>query len=143
MGEPVRRDLVASVDHAPDQVRVPLGDPAEEEEGGPRLAPPQEVEDALAGIKYFREELEARSIQLRAARSASTLSRARYDGGITDYLEVLDSDRSLFDAQLAQSAVERLELVSIVNLYKALGGGWPGPQVDESTVAEATPAAAK
>jgi multidrug efflux system outer membrane protein len=94
----------------------------------------QEVEDALAGIKYYREELLARSLQLRAARSASTLSRARYDGGITDYLEVLDSDRSLFDAQLAQSAVERLELVSIVRLYRALGGGW-----DES--AEADPAA--
>ncbi|MCP4000733.1 MAG: efflux transporter outer membrane subunit [Gammaproteobacteria bacterium] len=84
----------------------------------------QEVEDSLAGIKYYREELNARSFQLRAAKSASILSRARYDGGITDYLEVLDSDRSLFDAQLAQSAVERQELVSIVSLYKALGGGW-------------------
>lgn len=103
----------------------------------------QEVEDALAGIKYYREELLARSNQLRAAKSASTLSRARYDGGITDYLEVLDSDRSLFDAQLSQSAVARLELVSIVQLYRALGGGWPGPQIDESTVAEAAPAAGK
>ena len=103
----------------------------------------QEVEDALAGIKYYREELEARSLQLRAASSASALSRARYDGGITDYLEVLDSERSLFDAQLAQSAVERLQLVSVVRLYKALGGGWPGPQIDESTVAEAAPAAGK
>jgi multidrug efflux system outer membrane protein len=103
----------------------------------------QEVEDALAGIKYYREELLARSLQLRAASSASKLSRARYDGGITDYLEVLDSDRSLFDAQLAQSAVERLELVSIVRLYKALGGGWTGSQIAESTVAEAQPATAK
>jgi multidrug efflux system outer membrane protein len=97
----------------------------------------QEVEDALAGIKYYRQELQARSFQLRAARSASTLSRARYDGGITDYLEVLDSDRSLFDAQLAQSAVERLQLVSVVRLYKALGGGWPGPQSDEAIISEA------
>lgn len=87
----------------------------------------QEVEDALAGIRYYREELLARSMQLRAATSATKLSRARYDGGITDYLEVLDSERSLFDAQLAQSAVERLELVSIVRLYRALGGGWVGP----------------
>jgi multidrug efflux system outer membrane protein len=99
----------------------------------------QEVEDALAGIKYYREELTARSMQLRAARSASKLSRARYDGGITDYLEVLDSDRSLFDAQLSQSVVERLQLVSVVRLYKALGGGWSGPQ---STAAEEATASA-
>ena len=101
----------------------------------------REVEDALAGIRYYREELLARSMQLRAARSASTLSRARYDGGITDYLEVLDSDRSLFDAQLAQSAVERLELVSIVRLYKALGGGWDESEAEQDPT-EASPAAA-
>ncbi|MGI9290130.1 MAG: efflux transporter outer membrane subunit [Gammaproteobacteria bacterium] len=103
----------------------------------------QEVEDALAGIKYYRDELMARSNQLRAARSASALSRARYDGGITDYLEVLDSDRSLFDAQLQQSAVERLQLVSIVRLYKALGGGWPGSQIEDPTVAGITPVSAE
>jgi multidrug efflux system outer membrane protein len=102
----------------------------------------REVEDALVGIRYYREELLARSMQLRAARSASTLSRARYDGGITDYLEVLDSDRSLFDAQLAQSAVERLELVSIVRLYKALGGGWDESEVEQYPTEEASPAAA-
>jgi multidrug efflux system outer membrane protein len=101
----------------------------------------REVEDALVGIRYYREELLARSMQLRAARSASMLSRARYDGGITDYLEVLDSDRSLFDAQLAQSAVERLELVSIVRLYKALGGGWDESEAEQDPT-EASPAAA-
>jgi len=84
----------------------------------------QEVEDALAGVRYYRDEFTARAIQVRAATSASELSRARYDGGITDYLEVLDSDRSLFDAQLSASQSNRLELVSVVRLYKALGGGW-------------------
>ncbi len=94
----------------------------------------QEVEDALAGVRFFREEFTARAIQVRAARSASELSRARYDGGITDYLEVLDSDRSLFDAQLAASGTNRRELVSIVRLYKALGGGWVLPPRPEETV---------
>ena len=69
-------------------------------------------------------------MQVRAARSASELSRARYDGGVTDYLEVLDSERSLFNAQLAESQVRRLELVSLVQLYRALGGGWIPSDMD-------------
>jgi multidrug efflux system outer membrane protein len=88
----------------------------------------REVEDSLVGIRYYRDEYIARVMQVKAATSASELSRARYDGGITDYLEVLDSDRSLFDAQLQASDVSRLELVSVVSLYKALGGGWLQPQ---------------
>jgi len=84
----------------------------------------REVEDSLAGVEGYREELMARERQIAAAASAAELSRARYDGGVTDYLEVLDSERSLFDAQLGVSAVRRLQLVAVVNLYKALGGGW-------------------
>ena len=63
-------------------------------------------------------------MQVTAARSAARLSRARYDGGVTSYLEVLDSERSLFTAEIAASQVRRAQLVSIVDLYKALGGGW-------------------
>lgn len=96
------------------------------------LAALREVEDALAGVQGYRAELEARTQQVLAARSASQLSRARYDGGVTDYLEVLDSERSLFNAQLAASQVRRLQRVSLVQLYRALGGGWapaePPPQ---------------
>ena len=84
----------------------------------------REVEDALVGIRGYQDELTARKMQVEAAQSASSLSMARYDGGVTNYLEVLDSDRSLFDAQLAASAIRRLELSSVVALYKALGGGW-------------------
>lgn len=94
------------------------------------LAALREVEDALAGIQGYRRELAARAMQVRAARSASELSRARYDGGVTDYLEVLDSERSLFNAQLAASQVRRLELVALVQLYRALGGGWTPDDVD-------------
>ena len=88
------------------------------------LAAFAEVEDALAAIRTLRDEYAARQMQLTAARSAATLSRARYDGGVTSYLEVLDSERSLFSAENAASQVRRAQLVSIVDLYKALGGGW-------------------
>jgi len=91
----------------------------------------REVQNALTGIRYFREELDAREFQLVAAQSASGLSRARYDGGVTDYLEVLDSERSLFNARLAASEIRRQELVSIVSLYKALGGGWLTPESEQ------------
>jgi len=92
-----------------------------------------EVEDSLAGIRTFRAELAARERQVNSARSAATLSRARYDGGVTSYLEVLDSERSLFDAELAKSITRRQSLTSVVDLYKALGGGWnPAPTSPET-----------
>lgn len=89
----------------------------------------REVEDALAGVRTLRDEMNAREMQVVAARSAAFLSRARYDGGVTSYLEVLDAERSLFDAEIATSAARRAQLVAVVALYKALGGGWvPGTQ---------------
>lgn len=84
----------------------------------------REVEDSLVGIRTFYDEARAREGQVAAAQSAAKLSRARYDGGVTSYLEVLESERSLFRAELAESQVRREQLVGVVSLYKALGGGW-------------------
>ena len=84
----------------------------------------REVEDFLVAIRTLAEETRARQEQVTAARSASTLSKARYNGGVTSYLEVLESDRSLFRAELAESSVRREQLGAYVDLYKALGGGW-------------------
>ncbi len=84
----------------------------------------REVEDALVAIRTRKAELAARERQVGSARSAATLSRARYDGGVTSYLEVLDSERSLFQAELTESQTRRAQLVAVVELYKALGGGW-------------------
>ncbi len=84
----------------------------------------REVEDALISIRTRGEELAARQRQLDAARSAAMLSHSRYDGGVTSYLEVLDSERSLFNAELAESVTRREQLIAVVELYKALGGGW-------------------
>ena len=93
----------------------------------------QEVEDALVNIRTYRDEAQARQRQVIAATSAAELSRARYDGGVTSFLEVLESERSLFRAELLASSTRRQQIASIVELYKALGGGW----VPEEAVTEA------
>lgn len=84
----------------------------------------REVEDALVAVRTYRDEHAARQRQVAAARSAARLSRARYDGGVTSYLEVLDTERSLFNAELAESQTLRLYVDAIIGLYRALGGGW-------------------
>ena len=72
------------------------------------------------------------TLQVDAARNAAVLSRARYDGGVTSYLEVLDIERSLFSAELSQSQTRRLYITSIIDLYKALGGGWVPVEEEET-----------
>jgi multidrug efflux system outer membrane protein len=84
----------------------------------------REVEDALVAIRTYKEEHRAQTRRVIAARNAARLSRARYDGGIVDYLEVLDTERTKFEAELAQSQTLQFYFNSIVQLYKALGGGW-------------------
>ena len=85
----------------------------------------RDVDDSLTALRTFRAEHSARLRQLEAARTAAHLSRARYDGGLVSYLEVLDSERSLFQAELLESQTRQLQLSGVVSLYRALGGGWP------------------
>jgi multidrug efflux system outer membrane protein len=59
-----------------------------------------------------------------AARETTRLANVRYRGGVSPYLEVLDSERQLFDAELGLVRLQRDELLAVVRLYKALGGGW-------------------
>lgn len=84
----------------------------------------REVEDALVAVRTYNLENLAQSRRAVAARGAARLSRARYDGGVVDYLEVLDTERTLFSAELAQSETLQLYFTAIVRLYSALGGGW-------------------
>ena len=88
----------------------------------------REVEDALVAVRTYRDESAARQFQMRAAQNAAMLSRARYNGGVTSYLEVLDTERSLFRAEISASATRRERLSAVVDLYKALGGGWVPPE---------------
>jgi multidrug efflux system outer membrane protein len=94
----------------------------------------REVEDALVAISTLREEYDARVRQVDSSQEARRLSRARYDGGVTSYLEVLDIERSLFDSELLASRTLQEHLSAIVDLYAALGGGW-GPD-EEWTLPE-------
>lgn len=84
----------------------------------------REVEDALVALRTGADEYAARRRQVDSARAAAVLSRARYDGGVTSYLEVLDIERSLFNAELLASNVLQRRYAALVQLYKALGGGW-------------------
>jgi multidrug efflux system outer membrane protein len=84
----------------------------------------REVEDALVEIETYREELAATKRQLKAAINANELSKARYDQGVSSFLEVLDTERTRFATDLQQSELQQLYLNAYVNLYKALGGGW-------------------
>jgi outer membrane protein, multidrug efflux system len=84
----------------------------------------REVSDALVEYqkrKEFRVQQEALAT---AARDASRLANMRYTGGVSSYLEVLDSERQFFDSELGVVRSYRDELIAIVRLYKALGGGW-------------------
>lgn len=88
----------------------------------------QEVDDSLIAIRTSSDAYEQRRVQTKAARNAARLSHARYDEGVTSYLEVLDIERSLFEAELGASFNREQYLTSIVQLYKALGGGWKEEQ---------------
>jgi multidrug efflux system outer membrane protein len=85
----------------------------------------REVEDALVEVATYRKELAAIDRQLKASKNANELSKERYDKGVSSYLEVLDTERSLFSTDLQQSELQQLYLNAHVSLYKALGGGWP------------------
>src|SRR4029077_18211684 len=81
----------------------------------------REVEDALVGVSTAREQAAAQERQVNSLRSALHLANLRYKGGLANYLDVLIAQRSLFVTELALADTHRLHLVSVVQLYKALG----------------------
>ena len=83
-----------------------------------------EVENALQNVTTYKEEYFARNRQVIAASKNYDLSYARYDNGYVSYLEVLEAQRSLYEAQISLSQLSQAQLSSTVQLYKALGGGW-------------------
>lgn len=98
----------------------------------------KEVEDALAGVAMTREQASAQERQVNALNAALRRANLRYKGGLASYLDVLIAQRNLFDAELALATTRRSYLTSVVQLYKALGGGWsPIDHSPEQPVAEA------
>ena len=84
----------------------------------------REVEDALIEVETYGEQVVAVKRKLSAAQNAANLSRERYDKGVSSYLEVLDTERTLFDVELELSQLRQQYLNAYVKLYKSLGGGW-------------------
>jgi hypothetical protein len=82
------------------------------------------VSDALVGVRKRKEVREQNEATVAAQRDALRLSTMRYEGGVTSFLEVLVTERDLFDAELVLAQSWRDEILAIVLLYKALGGGW-------------------
>jgi len=95
----------------------------------------REVADALITIEKQREARLEREKGVAALQDASKLSRDRYDTGLANYLEILIADQQLFDQQLTLARTRGDELRALVQLYRALGGGWQ--PAEETTTAAA------
>nr|WP_321464450.1 TolC family protein [uncultured Desulfobulbus sp.] len=84
----------------------------------------REVDDALAGHLFTQKQLAAQKRQVDSLRQYAEIARLRYENGYADYLSVLDAERSLFNARLASTQTQAALHQSLIDLYKAMGGGW-------------------
>ena len=89
----------------------------------------REVSDALVGVRKRQEFREQQELLVKALEDASQVAKMRYEGGVSSYLEVLDTERQYFDAEVALVQARRDESLSVIALYKALGGGWQADPV--------------
>jgi len=83
-----------------------------------------EVEDALVALRGDRESLLSLQRAAEAAGNAALLARLRYDSGLIDFQTVLDTQRTLLNAQESVAISSAGLSTDYVRLYKALGGGW-------------------
>jgi multidrug efflux system outer membrane protein len=84
----------------------------------------REVSDALVGYDRTRQQRAQEELLVNALSETTRLSTLRYQGGRDSYLQVLDAERNLFQGQLAMAKLRLQEMLSFVELYRALGGGW-------------------
>lgn len=84
----------------------------------------REVEDSLIAVQKTRAELAAQTRRVEASRTYLEMAQLRYDEGYISFIEVLDAQRTLFEAQTTQAQTRGGVFNSLVNLYKSLGGGW-------------------
>ena len=84
----------------------------------------REVSDSLVAYRKDQEFRAQQELLTDSAKDATRLSDMRYRGGVTSYLEVLDSDTRYFDAQLGLAQAQLNERLALIQLYNALGGGW-------------------
>jgi len=84
----------------------------------------QEVADSLSARQKLIESREQQAVAVTALEESVRLSLLRYTDGLSNYIEVLDAQQQLFPAQTTLAQIERDQLIAVVQLYKALGGGW-------------------
>jgi multidrug efflux system outer membrane protein len=84
----------------------------------------REVSDSVISFHKIQEVRAQRALLVDTLRDRSRLSYLRYTGGVATLLDALDADRELFEAERSLALARRDELVSVVQVYKALGGGW-------------------
>jgi multidrug efflux system outer membrane protein len=82
------------------------------------------VSDSLVAYRKTREFRTQEEFLFQSAQDAARLSHMRYSGGVTGYLEVLTNETNAFSAELAVVQARQNELLALVQLYEALGGGW-------------------
>ena len=87
----------------------------------------REVSDGLIAYQRTQEFRAKQQERTQAHRDATDMANVRYDGGVTSYLEVLYNEQELFNAELSLAQARRNELLSVVQLYRSLGGGWQPP----------------
>ena len=84
----------------------------------------REVSDALIGYRKTSEQRAQQEQLLKALQETDRLSTLRYQGGLDSYLQVLDAERNRFQGELALAQLRQQEVLAVVQLYRALGGGW-------------------
>jgi outer membrane protein, multidrug efflux system len=84
----------------------------------------REVSDALVEYRKVKEIRTQQELLVTTLHDRSRLAHARYEGGVDTLLNALDADRELFSAELNLAQTRRNELLALVHLYRALGGGW-------------------
>jgi multidrug efflux system outer membrane protein len=101
------------------------------------LAAFRDVEDSLTDLHLRADEQRALDEAVRYAREYLRLSELQYRGGLTNYLQVIDAERSLLNSELSAAQLLNQRMASTVLLIKSLGGGWD-PDAPLATPAGAT-----
>ena len=84
----------------------------------------RDVSDSLIAYRKNQEFRQQQELLAASAKDAARLSNIRYKGGVTSYLEVLTNETNYFSAELNLAQAQANELLALVQVYQALGGGW-------------------
>ena len=91
----------------------------------------REVEDAIAGLGVLGQARTSQTDAVAAAQRALDIATNRYQGGLTTYLDVVSAQETLLSAERLLAQIRGEQLVTSVELVKALGGGWDRASLDQ------------